>query len=64
MKGVEKDMGMTEQELKNFLIDGYASLQRIKAAPDKDKEVDYQLRILKAKLESLGIVTTDLDIDE
>lgn len=57
-------MGMTEQELKNFLIDGYASLQRIKAAPDKDKEVDYQLRILKAKLESLGIVTTDLDIDE
>ena len=57
-------MGMTEQELKNFLIDGYASLQRIKVAPDKDKEVDYQLRILKAKLESLGIVTTDLDIDE
>ena len=55
---------MTEQELKSFLIDSYADLQRIKSAPDKEKEVDYQIRVLKAKLESMGIVTTDLNIDE
>lgn len=55
---------MTEQELKSFLIDNYADLQRIKSAPDKDKELDYQIRVLKAKLESMGIVTTDLNIDE
>lgn len=55
---------MTEQELKSFLIDNYADLQRIKSAPDKDKELDYQIRVLKAKLESMGVVTTDLNIDE
>lgn len=55
---------MTEQELKSFLIDSYADLQRIKAAPDKEKEVEYQIKVLKAKLESMGVVTTDLNIDE
>ena len=29
---------------------------------DNEKEIDYQLKILKAKLESFGIVTTDLDL--
>ena len=46
----------------NNLIDNYTSLQRIKKAPDTEKELDYQLKILKAKLESFGIVTTDLDL--
>lgn len=55
---------MTEQELKSFLIDSYTSLQRIKSAPDKDKELEYQIKIQKAKLEALGVVTTDLNIDD
>ena len=37
-------------------------LQRIKAAADKDKEIAYQIKATKAKLEAMGIVTEDLDI--
>lgn len=55
---------MTEQELKSFLIDSYTSLQRIKSAPDKDKELEYQIKIQKAKLEALGVSTTDLNIED
>ena len=55
---------MTEQELKSFFIDSYTSLQRIKSAPDKDKELEYQIKIQKAKLEALGVSTTDLNIDD
>lgn len=44
------------------LIDSYTSLQRIKKATDTEKELDYKLKVLKAKLESFGIVTTDLDL--
>ena len=29
---------------------------------DREKEVEYQLRTTKAKLEAMGIVTEDLDI--
>lgn len=53
----------TEKEMINNLIDCYASLQRIKTASDSQKELDYQIRILKIKLESFGIVTSDLDIN-
>lgn len=52
----------SDKEMINNLIDNYTSLQRIKAAQDTQKEIDYQLKILKAKLESFGIVTTDLDL--
>lgn len=52
----------SDKEMINNLIDAYSSLQRIKNADDAEKELDYQLRILKAKLESFGIVTTDLDL--
>lgn len=52
----------TEKEMINHLIDCYTSLQRIKTAADSKKELDYQIRILKAKLESFGIITSDLDI--
>ena len=45
-----------------MLIDSYTNLQRIKSAPDKEKEVEYQIKTVKAKLEALGIVTEDLDI--
>lgn len=51
-----------DKEMINNLIDSYTSLQRIKKAEDAEKELDYQLRILKAKLESFGIITSDLDL--
>ena len=55
--------GMTEKEQATILIDQFTNLQRIKSAEDKDKEIDYQIKITKAKLEALGIVTTDLTMD-
>lgn len=55
---------MTEKEQATNLMDKFIDLQRIKAAGDKDKEIDYQLRTTKAKLEALGIVTENLEIKE
>ena len=52
----------TEKEMINNLIDKYTDLQRIKSSDDLEKEVDYQLTITKAKLQSFGIITDDLDI--
>ena len=51
---------MTEKE-QTALIEEYAKLQRIKTAEDRDSELDYQIKITKAKLTALGIVTEDLD---
>lgn len=53
---------MTEKEQMTMLIDNYTDLQRIKSAVDKEKEIDYQIKTVKAKLEALGVVTEDLDI--
>lgn len=53
----------SEKEMINNLIDNYISLQRIKNAENAEKEIDYQLKIVKAKLESFGIITTDLELD-
>lgn len=55
---------MTEKEQATNLMDKFIDLQRIKAAGDKDKEIDYQLKTTKAKLEVLGIVTENLEITE
>ena len=52
----------TEKEMINNLIDKYTDLQRIKKAENLEKEVDYQLKVTKAKLESFGIITSDLDM--
>ncbi len=52
----------TEKGLAVMLIDCYTNLQRIMVASDMQKEVAYQLRAVKAKLEALGVVTEDLDI--
>lgn len=52
----------TEKEMINNLIDKYSDLQRIKVSQDLEKEVDYQIAITKAKLESFGIVTSDLEL--
>lgn len=53
---------MTEKEQIAILIDQYTDLQRIKAAENKERELEYQIKTTKAKLEALGIVTEDLDI--
>ncbi|KAI4445669.1 hypothetical protein C823_000185 [Eubacterium plexicaudatum ASF492] len=60
MEGLE----MTEKEQATNLMDKFIDLQRIKAAGDKDKEIEYQLKTTKAKLEALGIVTENLEIKE
>ena len=52
----------SDKEMINNLIDSYTSLQRIKNSDNTEKELDYQLKILKAKLESFGIITTDLEM--
>ena len=57
------ETGMTEKEQATMMIDIYMDLQRIKIAPDRDKEIDNQLRRAKAKLEALGIVTEDLIVE-
>ncbi len=52
---------MNDKELINVLIDKVADLQRIKSAPDKDAEINKQLKLIKAKLEAMGVITTDLE---
>ena len=52
----------SDKEMINNLIDNYTSLKSKKKSDDTEKELDYQIKILKAKLESFGIVTTDLDL--
>ena len=53
---------MIDKEQATALIDVYTNLQRIKAAKNKDEEIEYQIRAAKAKLEALGIMTEDLNI--
>ena len=53
---------MTDREQINMLIDIYGNLQRIITASDRDKELAYQLKLVKAKLEASGIVTEELEI--
>lgn len=52
----------TENEMIDKLIDKFTDLQRIKKSDNPEKEVDYQLAITKAKLESFGIITENLEI--
>lgn len=55
---------MNDQELTAILIDEYVNLQRILVSDDRDTEINYQLKGIKLKLKSMGIVTTDLDLDK
>lgn len=46
----------SENELKQVTIDYYVNLQRIKKAETgNNPELDYQIRVVKNKLASLGI---------
>ena len=55
---------MAEKELITVTIDNYMNLQRIKQANGDtvNKELDYQLRGLVAKLSSLGVNIEDLTL--
>lgn len=53
---------MSDKELTTMLIDNYMNLQRILTSNDRELEIDYQIKGIKSKLESMGIVTTDLDL--
>ena len=54
---------MNEKEMLSILIDKFTDLQRIKKAEKgENEELNYQLKITKAKLESFGIITEDLEI--
>ncbi|MBQ3665959.1 MAG: hypothetical protein II919_07615 [Lachnospiraceae bacterium] len=53
---------MTEQEVKQNLIDNYINLLRIKAAETgTNKELDIQLEVAKIKLTSYSIDTAGIE---
>jgi len=54
---------MTLDELKQISIDYYVNLLRIKRAETAtNPELDYQLKVARTKLQSLGIPTEDLEM--
>ena len=55
---------MTEKELITVTIDNYMNLQRVKKAngDHENKELDYQLKGLVAKLSSFGVNVEDLTL--
>lgn len=55
---------MTREELISILIDKYTDLQRIKKAngSTENAELDYQIKVLIAKLSSLGISVEDISL--
>ena len=54
---------MTKEEMINVLIDKYADLMRIKKAEKaENEELEYQLKVTKAKLEAFGTVTETLEL--
>lgn len=53
---------MNDKEILNVLMDKYFDLQRILAADDREQEIANQLKLVTAKLESMGVVTADLNI--
>lgn len=54
---------MTLDELKQVTIDYYVNLQRIKKAEvGNNPELDYQLKVVKNKLSSLGIPSEEYEM--
>ena len=54
---------MTLDELKQITIDYYVNLQRIKKADTgNNPELEYQLKVYKNKLVSLGIPSEDYEM--
>ena len=53
---------MTLEEQKQFLIDAYINLMRIKAHEQgTNKELDYQIKTTKVKLSTFGIDISELE---
>lgn len=63
-KGGERMVeGMTLDELKQVTIDYYVNLQRIKKADTgNNPELEYQLKVVKNKLASLGIPSEEFEM--
>ena len=55
------DDEMNEKELKDLVMREFVDLQRIKVAKDRDAEIAYQEKVLRARMQSWGIVTEDLE---
>ena len=55
---------MTREELISVTIDKYTDLQRIKRANGnvENKELDYQIKVVLAKLSSLGVSVEDITL--
>ena len=54
---------MTIEEMKTIYIDQFCDLQQIKAANrEENKVLDYQIKKLSAKLESLGVNVENLTL--
>ena len=54
---------MTETELIAQTIERYTDLQRIMKAADPKKEIKNQKRILEVKLQAMGVVTENLELE-
>ena len=52
---------MTEKEQIANYIDNYQNLQRIMTAEDPKKELQFQMKFVKAKLEAMGVPTENLE---
>lgn len=55
---------MSDKELIDTAIREYVNLQRIKAAKDRQVEIEYQEMVLKARLSSLGVTTEHLELND
>lgn len=53
---------MNEQELKDQVIKEFVNIQRLKNAANKEAEIEYQEKVLKIRMQALGIPTEDLEI--
>lgn len=51
---------MTEQEQKQIAIEKFAAIQRIKKYGQE--ELEYQEKLVRAELQTLGITTEDLEL--
>lgn len=52
---------MNENELRDIRLKEFSDLQRIKKSQNRDEEIAFQEKFLKAQLQSLGIHTEDLE---
>lgn len=57
-----EESGVNELELKEQAIREFVNLQRLKTATDREKEIAYQEKILRARLQAFGIPTEVLEL--